>query len=340
MFLNLSPSTAGALWLDTHCAIIHGLIQAWVRAGKQGNTPHEPDFVAGLVLDGMPYLQKALQKRGVQASVLAVYCHQRPKVRYAGIKAIGTAKRGSCELGDVLFVHIDRSRGQVTRNALLFQAKTDDQIPTRVDASDEHQLHLYTNWPTFSYTTKGLRRSRTVLPPAPHRGAQYLLIDKRDPSDPATGLMVHPGTFPAACCMAAKDLRFHSDLGSEIVDMLRGLSGRSFGAQLPQPQRKGWDGMVWDLLESAIGKAFRRKRIGVLSGQRASDPARLDGVCQLLMVNNYVAPATISLMNSLAYNPEELASDDRPPDEPALKEFLDFDDPAVSVVLIETTQEG
>ena len=139
-----------AIWTErpqltaaAHVAILVGLLDTWKRTPK----PQEPDFVAGLVLVATPLLWKSfseiLKPHGISFSLLAIYCHQTPKVRYMGITKTST------ELGDLLFVHTHRGPDAgPRRNALLYQAKISSKQPYRVGNSEKHQLRLYTDWPS------------------------------------------------------------------------------------------------------------------------------------------------------------------------------------------------
>lgn len=118
--------------------------------------------------------------------MVAVYCHQTPKVKYAGIGGV------SCELGDLLIAHVHTSAGgHIRRNALLYQAKVSSLQPYRIPSRGRDQLRLYEEWPDFEYhhspPLTGERRS--VRPKVAHAGAQYMLIDDRPPDHPQSGLI-------------------------------------------------------------------------------------------------------------------------------------------------------
>jgi hypothetical protein len=146
------------LWLGLHHAVLDGMTLTWELASPKG--PQEPDLVAGLVVFSRRSIERAMQHAlaplRVNASVVSVFCHQRPMVTYSGIEnQQGQSKKRaeSCELGDVLFVHIHRGGGRLTRNALLLQAKMAKPKRNKVAVSDGHQLHLYTDWPEYTYRT-------------------------------------------------------------------------------------------------------------------------------------------------------------------------------------------
>src|SRR5262245_15040020 len=257
------PQLIGA----AHVAILVGLLDAW----KRTPSPQEPDFVAGLVLVSTPLLWKnfsaILKPYGISFSLLAIYCHQTPKVRYKGITKTST------EMGDLLFVHTHQGPDAVLRrNALLYQAKISSKQPYIVGSSEQHQLKLYTDWPEFEYyyspPLTGQRRA--VTPNAPHSGAQYLLIDSRPPNDPRSGLQGAPNTYPIGSCLADTYLYDHNDLAGELIDFLLARSGRHFEASSSAAQADGWSQLVWDLLRVSIGKAFNRRQAGWLNAPRAS----------------------------------------------------------------------
>lgn len=107
-------------------AVCHGLRNAWVRCSSLGHShPYEPDFVASLVVDGLPFLawwwQGILGPIGWSLNVLGVFCHNSPKVEF-NQQGSGSSK-SKVELGDLLIAHVHKdTRGNVSRYALLLQA--------------------------------------------------------------------------------------------------------------------------------------------------------------------------------------------------------------------------
>jgi hypothetical protein len=209
MSLNyLLLNTQQLLVQSFHNAIVHGMNSTWMRCTKLGTKPQEPDFVAGLVLDSIPSICKslnnALSQHGFSVSVSSVFCHQTPKVNFSH-----NFPSGKCELGDILFVHIHRpQKGPVRRNALLFQAKKSSKQPYLIPTREQHQLYLYENWPDFVYHRSGglTGKNRSVFPKSLHSGAQYLLIDDRNPKDPLSSLTHAAGTYPMGCCLPTVNL--------------------------------------------------------------------------------------------------------------------------------------
>ena len=267
---------------EARATVVCSLLKAWENCRGRNSSPQEPDFVAALVIEGASMLwtkwSGILGRHGIRIAVTGIFCHQTPKVNYPGMQ--GT----SCELGDLLWCHLHTDRRNSTiRNALLYQAKISSRLPYQVPGGDFDQFRLYATWPEFTYERprqlKG--QGRSVRPPAaPRRGAQYVLIDSRPPEDPRSGLMMRPGTFPAASCIPHQTLVDHADLGLELVDSLSLLSGNAFDDRNAASSDRGWSRVVWDLLEVAANKAFKRVRSGYFRQPRISGapPEALDGV--------------------------------------------------------------
>ena len=180
----VNEERANLLWIF-HVAALKGVGDAWERCLLRGGEPHEPDIVASLVKTATPIMCEGLQslfgRHAIETSVVSVYCHQTPKVRYQSMQ------RSSCELGDLLFVHVHTDQsGRLVRNALLYQAKMSAEQPYRLPREERDQLRLYAEWPDFEYCNSGSLngQKRVVRPKAAHSGAQYMLIDDRGPDDP------------------------------------------------------------------------------------------------------------------------------------------------------------
>jgi hypothetical protein len=325
----------------SHLAIVHGMLDTWQRCNYLGSNPDEPDFVAGLVLESTPILYQAFSaifaQHGIQFSLAAVFCHQTPKVQFAGMT------KTSCEVGDLLIVHIHTARsGAVTRNALLYQAKMSSKQPYRIGSAEGDQLALYTRWPEFEYLQSpplsGQRRD--VMPKLPHMGAQYMLIDDRPPSDPQSGLLGVPDTYPIGSCMADLYLYDHNHLAAELFNFLLLRSGRPFTDASPVSTVDDWSQVVWDLLRGALKKAFNRKKSG-----RSSRPRHAGG--PVAMFDGYFfAQATTPIAFSTA---EEVVGREgavrlysEPPDGPPYDEYprdnVPTPDNGVSLILLETLE--
>lgn len=339
-FGNIIRNEKATIVCSSHMAIVHGMLDTWSRCSLLSSSPQEPDFVAGLVLESTPLiydiLKAILVPHGIAVSVASVFCHQTPLVTHS-------LASKSCELGDLLFVHIHTElSGKVHRNALLYQAKKSSKQPYKVPRSEEHQLALYMDWPQFTYkspsTLAGTKRN--VNPKFPHTGAQYMLIDNRPASDPQSGLLCFPRTYPIGSCMADKHLHDHNHLAQELFDFLCLRSGKEFEGKTPTPPTDGWSLTVWDLIDTGLKKAFNRKNSGRTSSSRtAGGPIHLmDGAC-FAAATAHFATSTVSevLGRSRAGRLFEPPVEGPPRDRPPMNDDLDSDG-GVSFVLIETSE--
>ena len=323
-----------------HHAVVHGMLDTWKRCTLLGMTPEEPDFVAGLVLVTAPVLYDALRavfrQHRIRVSLASVFCHQTPHVTFPGMT------NGSCELGDLLIVHVHATpAGAVTRNALLYQAKRTSQQPYAIPSSEEDQLRLYTEWPTFEYVRSGplTGQQRRVCPGLPHLGAQYLLIDDRPPSDSRSGLAGAPNTYPVGSCMADQYLHDHADLASELLAFLLLRSGRPF-LDRSHLEMDGWSEIVWDLLATSLRKALTRKRSGRASAPRyAGAPLHVLDSCSFAQATNQEAQQTVTHLlgpsgSRLLYS----APGDPPPSDDWPGDELPGPGGGVAVILVETAE--
>lgn len=332
-----------AILRAAHLATAHGMIDAWRRCERRGGKPHEPDFVASLVLEGGPLLYDALsaifQRHKIAFSLAAVYCHQTPKVSFHGMK-----KKSSCELGDMLLAHVHTTHaGSCARNALLLQAKVSSQQPHKVCSSEKDQLQLYSNWPDFKYTTPPLTgKKRSVVPKSAHAGAQYARIDGRPLGNPRSWLSGTSNTYPVGVCMPDERLYDHDHLAGVMFDCLLGLSGRAFSAQTARPPMDGWSQVVWDLLNVAVKKAFRRKRSGRFCARRyaGARPRDLDGYCFTLAT----APVAAGTISGILGPDRAPALFEGSSDSPSSGDFLEVgesdDSHGTSILLFESSERG
>jgi hypothetical protein len=323
-----------------HLAILHGMLDTWKRCTQVGNMPQEPDFVAGLVLESTPILYNALSaifgQYSINLSLTAVFCHQTPKVQFTGMR------KTSCEVGDLLIAHVHTPRsGCVTRNALLYQAKISSNQPHKIGTAEIDQLRLYTDWPLFNYYhSSPLTGQRDVNPKLPHTGAQYMLIDDRPLSDPQSGLLGLPGTYPIGSCMPDQYLQNHNHLAAEFFDFLILRSGRGFADKSASSSMDGWSELVWDLLSSGFHKAFNRQNSGRFGAPRqSSGPLNLlDSSCFAQTTGGSALTTAKRILGS--NHTEFLFSDTR--DVPPNKDWsIDDDrnqDNGVSLILIETSE--
>jgi len=339
-FTNIIWNERVTIVRSSHMAIVHGMLDTWSRCLQRGNSPQEPDFVAGLVLESTPLIYDSLKAilapHKIDVSVASVFCHQTPKVTHP-------LASKSCELGDVLFVHIHTQlSGNVRRNALLYQAKKSSKQPYKVPKSEGHQLALYTDWPQFTYksprTLAGTKRN--VTPNVPHTGAQYMLIDDRPPSDLQSGLLCFPGTYPIGSCMAGEYLHDHNPLAEEIFDFFRLRSGKAFEGQKPNPPTDGWSQMIWDLIDVGLNKAFNRKNSGRTSSpRRGGGPFYLaDGACFTGATRPAATSTVLQVLGSRKAAALFAPSGDSPPGDDLPTDDDVSPDGGVSIILIETSE--
>lgn len=320
---------------STHLSILYAMLDTWKRC----NSPEEPDFVAGIVLESTPILYQAISsifgQYGLSVSLASVFCHQTPKVVFPGMN------KSSCEIGDLLLVHIHTPRtGYPTRNALLYQAKMSSSQPYRVGSGEKDQLELYTEWPAFKYVNSPplTGQTRDVIPKMKHTGAQYMLIDDRPPNDPNSGLLGLPGTYPIGSCMADDHLRDHNHFADEFFDFLILRSGRGFSAQ--SSATDGWSQIVWDLLDVGFQKAFNRRRSGRVNQPRHAGATRedLDG-CSCFQRTTEATSSTLAMLlgGDRSY---ALFADNggEPPGERFRNENGEEPESGVSIILIETSE--
>jgi len=301
--------------------------------------PEEPDLVASLVLTGTRILdigwREILAPYKIKIAVTGIYCHQSPMVEFSGMR------KNYCEFGDLLWCHIHTDRkGDIVRNAILYQAKKSSQQPYTISTDEENQLKLYTKWPEFSYVRpKELAgQVRYVKPAAPRRGAQYLLIDSRPPEDPASGIKGMSGTYPIGSCIAQRNIISHSELSLELVHTLELLSGDPFDELNVAQQDIGWSRIIWDLLLVSANKVFRRINSGYSLKPRlkGASPVTIDGCL-------YMTPGKTSEM-MIALLGEQKARDlyrsymESPPIE-QYGEWFDEEDGGISVIIVETSEE-
>lgn len=235
--------------------------EAYVLAATRGKSPSEPDFIAMFVARAAPQIATALggmfRQTGVRIRVTSVFCHGRPEVHHAA---------GTCELGDLLlaYFHTDSS-GTTERTSLLLQAKMSASTVYKVAAADT-QLALYTKWGSFTYVrTSGLSGEiRSVTPYQSHSGAQYLLIDSNGPSDPTSGVLGLPNTFPMGTAPSQGNLALQRSLGTTLMELMMGNEGRRF-CEEPLAIRD-WDQVVWDLIRHGTRAAFSRRAV-LMSGR-------------------------------------------------------------------------
>lgn len=226
--------------------------------------PQEPDYIAALstkfIKDFFNILVTVFPN--YEFSVSGVYCHQKPVID------INMNKKP--ELGDILFVYVDRKQnGEKILNSLLLQAKISNTPWLRIQPSERHQLELYKKWPEFTYCRAGALNGekRNILPKTINDGAQYLLID----GDPLTnGIVDRNGMFPMGCAVPDDVLCINDSLSQELINLLKFKSGRTFDSN-PYSTEDDWSKMIWDLLRIAAFKCSKRRNAHLESFPRSAE---------------------------------------------------------------------
>jgi hypothetical protein len=305
-----------------------------LRCIAQKKSPQEPDFVAGIVLDATSKLQKTLSKAlspyGIPVSIVSVYCHQTPSVRYV-------PRTKGCELGDVLLVHVHNGRTEKRRNALLLQAKMvgyDRQY--RLPKRDLRQQTLYSQWPDFIYTKPtSLQGRRCVSPKSMHPGAKYLVIDKTLAAQITPAIAAFSSSPLFCACLPYRTLCNYRPLAEELVEFLLCQTGRPFVGKAEAQNSIGWSRVMWELITSSINKAIVRANSGLHTESRiAGDLSALDGAFFAASSGGTGGNTTLEEV-APASNQLFFGSDDH-------HHSVDRDDltsePSVSLVLVETSE--
>lgn len=307
--------------------------------------PEEPDIVAMLVLEGVPYIARTLQaitsRYGVHTTVSSVFCHQKPTVKF-------NHGSDSCELGDILIVHCHTKKGRASIhcNSLLLQAKINSRHIYNIPSKEQHQLRLYETWPEFEYVCSGPKlkgKKRDVNPKSRHSGAQYLMIDDAGLSSSASGMLGFPGTHCMAVSPAMRTLQSHFSLSNELYRFFFGVTGRSFSFQ-DSTDGSGWSTVILDLLEHSINHVFNRKNVNIKSEGRLGGDVTKSSVtgsnfCFMDPDFSYGMKAAGSHQQIISHFRELLRSSDRLPPINGESSGNDFDEMGgVSIILVETNE--
>lgn len=230
----------------------------------KSKAPHEPDYIASLVLDFARKLYHILNKFHCgYFRVGSCFIHQKPLAKFCD-RSIASKNP---EIGDLLIVYkeIIYPDKEVKYNALLLQAKKTSNIyRTDLSKEDKHQLILYTQWPRFAYVRAGHLNGqiRNIVPKTITSGAQYLLIDAHKS---------YHSLYPAPsfwCAMPQEYLVASNTLAMQIVKFLEFQVGRPF---VDEQKKDDWSQMIWDLLQISAESRFNRQRSGNVNQPRSSD---------------------------------------------------------------------
>jgi hypothetical protein len=208
--------------------------------------PPEEDFVASLILRGLPQLDSLwrplFHQWGMRLSLIGVFCHQTPMASFHR-----DGKNEAPELADLLIVRRHQSRTHPSKQvAVLIQAKMSDKGQIKLPAHDP-QLVLYTTWPEF--TLKGQKKPTTQFAIGRDRHqALYSGIGTESP---------HPahndgwaGFCPWAMMPPEKQGWVEESLSGYLVKLLNFEAGREF-------YEVGTTGCHWsELIHYLLEKTF------------------------------------------------------------------------------------
>ena len=185
------------------------------------------------------------------------FIHQKPLAKF--IKAPYNNLKFP-EIGDLLIVYKQTKNKEVMFNALLMQAKknNDPWGMTFIPAND-HQLTLYTKWPIFKYQRAGLLngQQRSVNPKTCTPGAQYLLIEENNLPN-----YVKFYTAPSSqIIQASRCFAFC------LVDFIEFHTGKPF-VEKKRGRIDDWSQMIWDLISISANSVFNRGKAGYTNVNR------------------------------------------------------------------------
>lgn len=230
--------------------LLSAKIDEQIKAITWSSNDQEPDCVARLVKNLPRIISDSLKalypSRSV--SVGGAFIHQKPLAHFLNRPGFRDP-----ELGDLLLVVREKRSFGHAYNALLLQAKcVNDVFCASVPV--DHQFILYSEWPTFKYVRAGALngRCRTVRPRTLTQGAEYLLIDRKTPSNMYTASVNNP-------------LEAESRFAYSVASVIAFDRGRTFQVHYP---RDRWSEMILDLLKMSANAVFNRRRSGYIRTNR------------------------------------------------------------------------
>ncbi|HLQ20375.1 MAG TPA: hypothetical protein VK146_15480 [Tabrizicola sp.] len=150
-----------------NCGARAAVAEAWFKTLQTVDQPDEVDHVFMMTKFGTAALGRhwgsILAAHHIALRVTGVFCHQTPKAYFTH------PTLGDCgpELADLLVVHEhsglgERGRRQVTRRAVLVQAKIAHQGVPAFGKVDPVQDYLYSEWPPFRLRGRGPKGKRFI----------------------------------------------------------------------------------------------------------------------------------------------------------------------------------
>lgn len=233
-----------------------------IQACPTGYDPQEPDFIAFLVRDLTNDIPVLIQKFCPFAvcQTQGIFCHQSPKVKFNNPKP---NQKNCAELGDLLIVFTETINNQFSKStALLLQAKCVSSTPHEVGINEQHQLYLYENWPTFTYSSPSelKNQSRSIKAIQNSEGSNYLLFSKNQNVITHTYVTSIPNQSLscryALASAIGKMFNFESDSGRIFIPSISFIPGDD------------WSNMINDIIKIAKIRCFNRNRIGIHNQSR------------------------------------------------------------------------
>ena len=322
---------------------------AWFSAfAKSSGTPDEIDHIYAMTTEGIRELgtqwSPILRSNDFSLRLTGVFCHQTPKAHY--VHPFDGPK--SPELGDFLIVHEHKNTDpggtiEITRRAVLVQAKMVDKGVPGGGKVDQYQEYLYEHWPAFELKGRGPGTARFLSGQRDFRPGidpgRYGLIER-------TLHAGHKIIAPPFCCVfpwtysePRKPVRSAGgeDAGAFIANMLYDTGSLRGRVALIPPtplalasgtKNNHFDVTVEELLTLTAMKTLHFRRKSYMTGPRGYPVL----VC---FQKSYGEPGLLS-DTGVGFAETDSEGEGIPPEETAEP---DFDD-GISVLLVETGGEG
>ncbi|MDI4642099.1 hypothetical protein K9U39_14305 [Rhodoblastus acidophilus] len=220
----------------------------------------EVGLVASIVLSSVQRITQEwspiLASIGYGLKLSGVFCHAAPMVRFWHPSS--ARKETECELADLLVVvDVLHQSGGVERSASLVQAKMASRA-TRVTfggKSSPRQLHLYQNWPAFSFADAVYgTRIFNLQPTCGEDAGTFGVIDrhlKNTAIEPPIWTQHQALPTPSA-------ITTEPTLGKFVANMI-GQTGLNYGRRAIENGADDWSAVVDLLMKVTYGKVFRHK---------------------------------------------------------------------------------
>ena len=320
--------------------------RAWSYAfATSGGTPDEIDHIYAMTTEGIRELgtqwSPILRSKGLSLRLTGVFCHQTPKAHY--FHPVDGPK--APELGDLLIVHEHKNAHpggtvEITRRAVLVQAKMVNEGVPSGGKVDQYQEYLYERWPDFELKGRGpgtvgfipgQRNFRPGIDPG-----RYGLIEKNPHAGHKAVAIPYCCGFPWTYSEPRKPVRSAGgeDAGAFIANMLydtgwlRGRVALIPPTPLALASGNHFDVTVEELLTLTAMKTLRFRKKAYITGPR--------GYPALACFQN--AWGALGLLPDTGTGFAETDFEVRgiPPEETAEPDF----DVGISVLLVETGGEG